>query len=158
MAINALGAVTTAVALLVIVAAKLTEGAWITLIAIPSLILLFKRIKRYYARVDRELREPRPLELAANEPPVVVLPIESWNKLTRKALRFGMMLSPEVIVVHLSALARRRCGAGDRKVEERWDEDVERRHRKRVCRRHGWSPSRRRTGSSASRCSVFSTS
>ena len=35
---------------------------------------------------------------------MVVIPTESWNKLTRKALRFAMMLSPEVIAVHLSAL------------------------------------------------------
>ena len=63
--VNGLGAATTAAALLVIVAAKFAEGAWITLLAIPSLILLFKRIRRYYDRVDREMREPRPLELGA---------------------------------------------------------------------------------------------
>jgi amino acid transporter len=124
--VNAAGAVTTAVALLVIIAAKLTEGAWITLLAIPSLILLFKWIKRYYDRVERELREPRPLELAANEPPVVVLPVESWNKLTHKALRFGMMLSPEVIVVHLSALQGTDADQETDTLKKRWGEDVER--------------------------------
>jgi amino acid transporter len=124
--INAAGALTTAVALLVIIAAKLTQGAWITLLAIPSLILLFKRTKRYYARIERELREPRPLELAAHEPPVVVLPVESWNKLTHKALRFGMTLSPEVIVVHLSALQGADADQETGCLKERWGEDVER--------------------------------
>ena len=126
LAINAAGAVTTSIALLVIIAAKLTEGAWITLIAIPSLILLFKRIKRYYTRIERELREPRPLELTGNAAPVVVVPMESWNKLTHKALRFGMMLSPEVIVVHLSALEGADADQESDSLKKHWSEDVER--------------------------------
>ncbi|HEY0368522.1 MAG TPA: APC family permease, partial [Chthoniobacterales bacterium] len=36
--INAVGAVTTAVALLIIIAAKFTEGAWVTLIIVPGMI------------------------------------------------------------------------------------------------------------------------
>ncbi|HEY4565163.1 MAG TPA: APC family permease, partial [Thermoanaerobaculia bacterium] len=50
LAVNGLGAVTTAAALGVIVAAKFKEGAWITLLAIPSLILLFRSVHRYYER------------------------------------------------------------------------------------------------------------
>jgi amino acid transporter len=102
--VNAAGAVTTAVALAVIVAAKFLEGAWITLLALPALIVLFKTVKGYYDRVGRRLWEPRPLDLSANAPPVVVMPTESWNKLAKKALRFGMLLSPEVVAVHLSAV------------------------------------------------------
>ncbi len=102
--VNATGAVTTGVALLVIVAAKFVEGAWITLLALPALIFLFRTVKSYYDRLGRRLWEPRPLDLAANQPPVVVMPMESWNKLAKKALRFGMLLSPEVIAVHLSAV------------------------------------------------------
>ncbi|HEY2294797.1 MAG TPA: APC family permease [Thermoanaerobaculia bacterium] len=123
---NGLGAVTTAAALVVIVAAKFREGAWITLLAIPSLILLFRSVHRYYERVDRELQEPRPLDLPTNEPPIVVIPTESWNRLTRKALRFGMTLSPDVIAVHLSALEGNDADAETREVERQWGEDVER--------------------------------
>jgi amino acid transporter len=124
--VNGLGAATTAVALLVIVAAKFREGAWITLLAIPSLILLFRSIHRYYERIGREIEEPRPLDLSANDPPVVVIPTESWNKLTRKALRFGMTLSPDVFAVHLSALQGNDADAETRDVETRWREGVER--------------------------------
>ncbi|HEY3570857.1 MAG TPA: APC family permease [Thermoanaerobaculia bacterium] len=123
--VNGLGAVTTAVALGVIVAAKFKEGAWITLLAIPSLIFLFRSVHRYYERIDRELQETRPLDLSTHEPPVVVIPTESWNKLTRKALRFGMTLSPDVFAVHLSALEGNDAEAETRSVERRWREDVE---------------------------------
>lgn len=122
---NGLGAATTAAALAVIIAAKFKEGAWITLLAIPSLIGLFKVIRGYYDRVDRELWEPRPLDLTANDPPVVVIPTETWNKLTRKALRFGMMLSPEVIAIHLSALEGNDAGQETATLRRQWDVDVE---------------------------------
>lgn len=125
LAVNAVGAVTTAAALLVIVAAKFKEGAWITLLALPSLILLFKSIHRYYDRVGREVWEPRPLDLAGNEPPVVVLPTESWNKLTKKALRFGLMISSEVIAVHLSALEGDDADQEEKSLKSCWAVDVE---------------------------------
>jgi amino acid transporter len=123
--VNATGAVTTAAALLVIVAAKFREGAWITLLAIPSLILLFKVIRRYYDRVGREVWEPKPLDLTGNEPPLVVVPTESWNKLTKKALRFGLMISPEVIAVHLSALEGSDAAEEEKSLMRCWADDVE---------------------------------
>jgi amino acid transporter len=132
--VNGAGAVTTAVALAVIIAAKFVEGAWITLLALPALIFLFRTFKNYYDRVGRRLWEPRPLDLSANEPPLVVMPMESWNGLSKKALRFGMLLSPEVTAVHLSALngadAAGTAGATDAKEESetlkgQWKVEVE---------------------------------
>jgi amino acid transporter len=121
--VNGTGALLTSVALLVIVAAKFAEGAWITLLALPVLILLFRTTRNYYDRVGRRLWEPRPLDLTANAPPIVVLPTEGWNQLTRKALRFGMRLSPEVIAIHLGV----ETGEGDDEaiLKEQWREDVE---------------------------------
>jgi amino acid transporter len=127
---NGLGAAVTSIALVVIVAAKFLEGAWITLLAIPALILLFKIVRGYYERVDRELWQPGPLDLAVNDPPVVVIPTESWNKLTRKALRFAMMLSPEVIAVHLSALEGEGAEEETKTLKEQWSVDVEQPTRK----------------------------
>jgi hypothetical protein len=125
LAVNGLGAAMTAAALAVIVAAKLLAGAWITLLAIPLLILLFKSIRGYYDRVDRELWKPGPLDLSVNDPPVVVIPTESWNRLTRKALRFAMMLSSEVIAVHLSALEGEDAEKETKALTEQWRADVE---------------------------------
>jgi amino acid transporter len=126
LAVNGLGATMTAAALAVIVAAKFLAGAWITLLAIPLLILLFKSVRGYYDRVDRELWRPGALDLAVNDPPVVVIPTESWNRLTRKALRFAMMLSSEVIAVHLSALEGEDAEKETKDLQEQWCADVER--------------------------------
>lgn len=46
-ALNATGAILTAVAALVFMASKFTEGAWLLLIIIPGLVVLFARIEEY---------------------------------------------------------------------------------------------------------------
>lgn len=53
--LNGFGAVLTSVACVVLLASKFVEGAWVVVLAIPLLMLLFARIQRYYAEVAREL-------------------------------------------------------------------------------------------------------
>ena len=101
LAVNGLGAAATGGALAVILAAKFREGAWVTVLAFPVILGLFKLVKRYYKQVDRQMRTRKPLDLTRNEPPVVVVPIQRWNKLVDKALRFALEMSPDVIAVHL---------------------------------------------------------
>ncbi|MGA2992374.1 MAG: APC family permease, partial [Candidatus Korobacteraceae bacterium] len=102
MLINGLGAVATGITVLVVVAAKFAEGAWVVVLLLPAAILLMTRVNRHYRRVARELeaKELRiPLKL---HPPIVIVPMERWNAAAQKALRFAMTLSPEVQVVHVT--------------------------------------------------------
>jgi amino acid transporter len=126
LAINGLGTATTGVALAVILVAKFRAGAWITVLTLPVLLMLFRSVKRYYLRVARQIRTREPLDLGHNEPPVVVIPTERWDKLADKALGFALRLSPDVISVHLKDLE----GTGpdddiDGQLRARWAEDVE---------------------------------
>ena len=100
--VNGIGAVATGVALLVVLAAKFVEGAWITILLIPAMLLLFERVKRHYTHVAQQTSCPRPLNISNLTPPVVIVPIKSWNILAENALRFALRLSPDVIVVHIS--------------------------------------------------------
>jgi hypothetical protein len=122
--INAIGAVATGLALVIILMAKFREGAWITLLAIPVMILLFKGVHRYYQRVDHETQSFRPLDLSSNKPPVVLIPTEGWNRLTQKALRFGMRLSSDVIAIHLSAIADSDESGREETFSSRWERYV----------------------------------
>lgn len=63
LAINAAGALTTAVVTGVIATAKFTQGAWIVLILIPAIVAYFMWVRRQYDRVRRELAI-RPEEFA----------------------------------------------------------------------------------------------
>jgi hypothetical protein len=60
------------------------------------------------------------MDLSHNDPPVVIVPIEGWNLLTEKALRFGLRLSNEVIAVHVI------LGEDDQDaIRRQWTADVE---------------------------------
>jgi hypothetical protein len=55
MLINGLGAIATAITAAVVIVSKFAEGAWITLLIIPTLMLLMGGVRAHYRRVDREI-------------------------------------------------------------------------------------------------------
>ena len=55
LAINGLGAVTTLLVALVIASTKFLVGAWIVVVLIPLLVVMFLGIRSHYQRVEREL-------------------------------------------------------------------------------------------------------
>ncbi|WP_375391732.1 APC family permease [uncultured Sphingomonas sp.] len=104
LALNALGAGTTMVALAVILAAKFLEGAWIVVLAAPLAIGVLLAVKRYYSRLNHRLRSREAFSVEETEPPTVLVAYEERNRMTDRALRFAMTLSPDVIAVHLLSL------------------------------------------------------
>lgn len=99
---NALGAVTTAVALSVIVVAKFAEGAWVTVLVVPGMVWVLWRIRRHYERMARQLDKPVELETGKVRQPVVVIPVYWWNCVAEQALRFGMAMSEEITALHVT--------------------------------------------------------
>jgi hypothetical protein len=100
--INGIGAIATGITVLVIASAKFTEGAWVVVLLIPAVILLMTRVHRHYELVGREITAKGQLISHSNHPPIVIVPIERWNAVTQKTLRFAMTLSPEVQAVHIA--------------------------------------------------------
>lgn len=98
---NGLGAAATLVTVLVVLIAKFVEGAWITLLLIPTFMLLMKAVHREYIRIGSEVYSEAPLNLTNLSPPLVIVPIRGWSRVTKKALRFAMELSPEVTAVQI---------------------------------------------------------
>ena len=123
--INGIGACTTAMALVVIVLAKFKEGAWITVIVIPLVVVMLRTIHTYYTEVERRTKETEPLRLYDTRPPVVLVVMERWNKLAYKALNFALSLSHDVIAVHLLHLAGP-DDEGHRELQQQWQSYVER--------------------------------
>ena len=123
--VNATGASTTLTALVVIVVAKFAEGGWITIVVIPCVILLLKSIHRYYEIRERALRDDEQLQFHPTKPPLVLVMMREWNRLTDKALCFAMELSPDVIAVHLAALEGADVQDEEKKLREQWAKDVE---------------------------------
>jgi amino acid transporter len=98
---NGLGAAATLVTVFVVLIAKFVEGAWITLLLIPTFMLLMKAVHREYTRIGGEIHSEAPLNLTNLTPPLVIVPIRGWSRVSKKALRFAMELSPEVTAVQI---------------------------------------------------------
>jgi amino acid transporter len=102
MVINGAGAACTAVTLAVVLVSKFAEGAWVMILLIPALLVLFLSVRGHYRRVAGEVATTAPLDCAALEPPLVLLPIRGWSAITRKALRFALKISPDVYALHVA--------------------------------------------------------
>jgi hypothetical protein len=99
--VNGLGAVATGITTVVVLVAKFAEGAWITALLIASMIVLMHAVKRHYVDVERETILDRPIVPAQITQPIVVLPIDSWNRITEKALSFALGMSCDIRCVHV---------------------------------------------------------
>jgi amino acid transporter len=118
MFVNGLGAVATGLTTVVVLVSKFVSGAWVTALLVPTLILLMHSVKKHYKRVQREMADMQPMNLANLEEPLVVIPMAGWNKISEKALRFGLLMSKDIKVVHVHSEDE---GHG---IEDDWDRQV----------------------------------
>lgn len=102
MIINALGAFCTLVVMFIFAIFKFTEGAWIVLLIIPLLVVVFYSIHRHYKGLARQLsleNHMGPNFIRHNQ---VIMPIAGVHRGTLIALRYARNLSDDVTAVHIS--------------------------------------------------------
>src|SRR5207248_4958755 len=104
-----------------VLVAKLTEGAWIAVLLIASMVILLQRVKAHHELVARLTVSSPSLGLAAPPPPIAVVPLRRWDAVSLKALRFAMGMSSKVIAVQVLTEDR-----GGDELTRRWPELVER--------------------------------
>jgi amino acid transporter len=97
--INGTGACITAVATIVFLVSKFTEGAWVVVIAVPAFVLLFLRIHAYYERARKELRIDETPMKPVSKRTIVIVPVNRISRLTEHALGEAKSLGQEVIAV-----------------------------------------------------------
>ena len=119
MILNGLGALATGITTAVVLVAKFTEGAWITVLLIPSLILMMRAVHRHYERVEEEVFNDDPVRTDNLEQTIILLPIAHWSAVAEKTLRYAWTMSHEIQVVHV------KCADRTDALVERWDELVE---------------------------------
>lgn len=118
LALNGVGAMATGITVCVVLVTKFTSGAWITAILIPSIILMMLAIHHHYRWVSNQVAAEDTLDTSQLMPPIVVLPIPEWNRVTAKALRFALSLSTEVYCIHV------KNEEGDESLETQWKTSV----------------------------------
>jgi amino acid transporter len=118
--VNGIGAFATTVALVIVLVSKFSHGAWITALVIPGFVLVFRGMKRYNERLAAMTRAEGPLDLSNLTPPIVIVPLRRLDQVGQKALRFALMISPEVYVVQVLAEE-----LDTENLQARWQKHVE---------------------------------
>ena len=116
--VNGVGAIATGVTLLVVLVAKFLDGAWITALLVPLMIFAMTIVKRHYVRTAKETACSAPLRVEGIRPPLVIIPLDRWSRLTEKALRFALSMSPEIVAVHIDS------GHDERNICDEWEQMV----------------------------------
>jgi len=112
--INGTGALLTGVVTLVIAVTKFTHGAWIVVLLVPILVLMFQTVNRHYALVADQLS----LEGYGGPPPIrhtVLVPIGDVHRGVVAAVQYAKLLSPEAKAVYVET-----DPAATRRLEEKW--------------------------------------
>ena len=119
MFVNGLDAVATATTVDVVTVSKFAEGAWVTTLLIPGIMILMISVRRHYDREQAETAKPEPLDLRDLREPLVVVPILRWDKIAQKGLRFALNLSADVESLHIDT------GEGSKQLRKDWSRFVE---------------------------------
>jgi amino acid transporter len=101
-AINGLGSAATGFTLVVIAITKFVSGAWISIIVIPLVIILFYRINRHYHDVAHQLSlKGLPPTIRPMPKPRVVIPVSGVHRGILDAVRFALSISDHVTAVYI---------------------------------------------------------
>lgn len=115
MAVNGFGAGLTAVVTVVFAVTKFRDGAWVVLLVIPSLVVVFYAIHRHYRELARRLS----LEKFGPPPRVdrhrVIIPISGVHRGVVAGLTYARALSEDVTAVYVST-----DPAQTEAVEKKW--------------------------------------
>lgn len=100
--VNGVGAVATAVILVIAATTKFIHGAWIVMILIPVLVGAFMLVHRHYTHVADQLRIQPALLPDTTIKQFVLVPIDTVNYASLRALAFARSMSSQILAVHVN--------------------------------------------------------
>ncbi len=111
MLINGVGAIVTAITVVIIAFSKFADGAWLTIVVIPIAVFVFYRIRRHYRYVGEQLTlAGLPPSLKPMPSPRIVVPISGVHRGIIDAISFARSISNDVTAVYVEM----EPGAGER--------------------------------------------
>ncbi|HXM48585.1 MAG TPA: APC family permease [Pyrinomonadaceae bacterium] len=115
--INGIGAISTFIVLMVFILTKFLHGAWIVVILIPLLVMLFQRIHRHYLEVAKQL-STEGLEGLRPIRHEVIVPISGIHRGVIAALEYAKSIAPH----HVTAVYVNLDDETTQKLREKWQE------------------------------------
>lgn len=99
--VNGIGAIATGLVLIDIAVEKFTEGAWIVILIILSMVFMFRAIKEHYLDVQRQLFLPSDTNLSERKDHKVIVFVSGIHKGMIPALEYGRSLASDCIAVYI---------------------------------------------------------
>ena len=115
--INAIGATATGVVLFVFIATKFLHGAWVVVVLIPLLVLLFLKIHRHYIEVAQQLSTEGLGQLRPIHHEVIV-PISGIHRGVVEALEYAKSIAPH----HVTAVYVNLDDEAAQKLRQKWQQ------------------------------------
>ncbi|GAB7184307.1 APC family permease [Kitasatospora sp. Ki12] len=117
--INGVGAVTTALVLVIVLITKFTQGAWLAVVAAVLLWLMMRGIRRHYDAVSDELAivDPREETVRPSKVHGIVL-VSKLHKATLRALGYAQAFRPDSLEAVTVSVER----DATRELAARWEE------------------------------------
>jgi hypothetical protein len=119
--INGIGAAATAVVAVIVGGTKFSEGAWISMLAMLVLALVFLAIHKHYTGVERKLALPLGalLETGARHGQAVLVPVDELNRAVLQTVDYARSISPNVTALHVTDDVER-----GQELRREWEETV----------------------------------
>jgi amino acid transporter len=119
--INGVGAVFTLAALAIELTSKFTQGAWLVVIAVPLLYLMFQRVHTIYGRMGAALEIGKVPAPPQKRNSLVVVPVSTMSNLVREGISAALSLGQDVIAVTV-CFDDTEDNAADARLREQWAE------------------------------------
>ncbi len=114
-AINGIGTIATFIVLVVLIITKFVHGAWIVVLLIPLLVMMFRAVHRHYEEVAKQLttegfEKLRPIRHE------VIVPISGIHRGVIRALEYAKSIAPE----HVTAVYVDLDEEATKNLREKW--------------------------------------
>jgi amino acid transporter len=119
--INGVGALFTLAALAIELISKFTEGAWLVVIVVPLLVLMFMRVHTLYRRMGAALEIGKVPSPPQKRNSLVVVPVSTMSKLVREGISAALAIGQDVVAVTV-CFDDSEDHAADAKLRGQWDE------------------------------------
>lgn len=115
MVVNAIGAISTFIVMVIFGVTKFKDGAWIVIILTPILVFIFFSIHHHYKRLAKQLSLENHTPSGRVRHNRVIIPIGGVHRGTLEALRFAQTLSSDVTAVYVSTDPHETA-----KIDDKW--------------------------------------
>jgi amino acid transporter len=112
------GTIVTGLVTVITVAAKFTQGAWLVIIAIPLLVVMFYKIRDHYEKLGEQLKldEQAWRNREKIVKPKVIIPISGVSKVVAQSVQYARSISNDITAISIIFHEEE-----EQKLREKWE-------------------------------------